>query len=38
MNTDPARSLAGHIGIQNHGDGDDVSFRNVRIKELGSLP
>jgi type 1 glutamine amidotransferase len=34
-NTDPARSLAGHIGIQNHGDGDDASFRNVRIKELG---
>ncbi|MEU7899607.1 family 16 glycoside hydrolase [Nonomuraea sp. NPDC049152] len=35
-NTDPARSLVqGHIGIQNHGDGDDVSFRNIRIKELG---
>ncbi|MGC7100805.1 ThuA domain-containing protein [Amycolatopsis lurida] len=35
-NTDPARSLtSGHIGIQNHGTGDDVSFRNVRIKELG---
>jgi type 1 glutamine amidotransferase len=33
-NTDPVRSLAGHIGIQNHGDGDDASFRNVRIKEL----
>ncbi|WP_309111187.1 ThuA domain-containing protein [Saccharothrix sp.] len=33
-NTNPARSLAGHIGIQNHGTGDDVSFRNVRIKEL----
>jgi type 1 glutamine amidotransferase len=33
--TDPARSLAGHIGIQNHGAGDDVSFRNIRIKELG---
>ncbi|MFI5932902.1 ThuA domain-containing protein [Actinoplanes sp. NPDC051494] len=37
-NTDPARSLAGHIGLQNHGDGDDVSFRNVRIKELGGTP
>ncbi|MEV3968467.1 ThuA domain-containing protein [Streptomyces sp. NPDC050698] len=37
-NTDPARSLAGHIGIQNHGTGDDVSFRNVRIKELGGSP
>ncbi|MFJ1930723.1 MULTISPECIES: ThuA domain-containing protein [unclassified Streptomyces] len=36
-NTDPARSLQqGHIGLQNHGDGDDVSFRNVRIKELGA--
>lgn len=34
-NTDPARSLRqGHIGIQNHGDGDEVSFRNIRIKEL----
>ncbi|MBD0843846.1 ThuA domain-containing protein [Streptomyces sp. TRM68416] len=33
--TDPARSLAGHVGIQNHGTGDDVSFRNIRIKELG---
>jgi type 1 glutamine amidotransferase len=38
-NTDPARSLtSGHIGIQNHGTGDDVSFRNIRIKELGSGP
>jgi type 1 glutamine amidotransferase len=35
-NTDPARSLAGHIGIQNHGTGDDVSFRNIRIKESGT--
>ncbi|MFC8849526.1 MULTISPECIES: ThuA domain-containing protein [unclassified Micromonospora] len=34
-NTDPARSLAGYVGIQNHGPGDDVSFRNIRIKELG---
>ncbi|WP_367319801.1 ThuA domain-containing protein [Streptomyces sp. HUAS ZL42] len=34
-NTDPARSLRdGHIGIQNHGAGDQVSFRHVRIKEL----
>ncbi|MGW2835365.1 ThuA domain-containing protein [Streptomyces sp. NPDC001286] len=34
-NTDPARSLAdGHIGIQNHGAGDQVSFRDIRIKEL----
>jgi len=35
-NTDSARSLAsGYIGIQNHGNGEDVSFRNIRIKELG---
>jgi hypothetical protein len=33
--TDPARDLTGgHIGLQNHGDGDDVWFRNVRVKEL----
>ncbi|MFE2261485.1 ThuA domain-containing protein [Streptomyces griseosporeus] len=38
-NTDPARSLAdGHIGIQNHGDGDQVSFRDIRIKELPAPP
>ncbi|WP_422773784.1 ThuA domain-containing protein [Plantactinospora sp. WMMC1484] len=37
-NTNPVRSLAGHIGIQNHGTGDDVSFRNIRIKELGGGP
>ncbi|MET9905312.1 ThuA domain-containing protein [Streptomyces sp. NPDC006476] len=34
-NTDPARSLAdGHIGIQNHGADDQVSFRDIRIREL----
>ncbi|MGP3967770.1 ThuA domain-containing protein [Streptomyces sp. 6N223] len=34
-NTDPARSLAdGHIGLQNHGQGDTVSFRDIRISEL----
>ncbi|WP_405430230.1 ThuA domain-containing protein [Micromonospora sp. NBC_00617] len=37
-NTNPVRSLAGHIGIQNHGTGDDASFRNIRIKELGTTP
>ena len=38
-NTDPARSLtSGHVGLQNHGTGDDVSFRHVRIKELGGTP
>ncbi|MFF7857002.1 lectin [Streptomyces sp. NPDC007904] len=35
-NTDPARSLRqGHIGLQNHGDGDSVSFRDIRIKQGG---
>ncbi|WP_371600133.1 ThuA domain-containing protein [Streptomyces sp. NBC_00564] len=34
-NTDPVRSLRdGHIGLQNHGADDQVSFRDVRIKEL----
>ncbi|MFJ9424941.1 ThuA domain-containing protein [Streptomyces sp. NPDC101249] len=34
-NTDPARSLRdGHIGIQNHGADDRVSFRDIRIKEI----
>ncbi|MBB5798890.1 ThuA domain-containing protein [Streptomyces caelestis] len=34
-NTDPARSLVdGHISIQNHGAEDQVSFRDIRIKEL----
>jgi type 1 glutamine amidotransferase len=38
-NTDAARSLTnGFVGIQNHGTGDDVSFRNIRIKELGGVP
>ncbi|MGR6918538.1 ThuA domain-containing protein [[Actinomadura] parvosata] len=38
-NTDPARSLQqGHLGLQNHGSGDVVSFRNVRVKELTSTP
>ncbi len=36
-NTDPARSLtSGHIGIQNHGAGDQAAFRDIRIKELPS--
>lgn len=34
-NTDPARSLLdGYVGIQNHGADDEVSFRDIRIKEL----
>ncbi|MDK1472087.1 ThuA domain-containing protein [Streptomyces sp. 549] len=33
--TDPQRDLtAGHIGLQNHGDADEVSFRDIRIQEL----
>jgi cytochrome c len=33
--TDPARDLTrGFIGLQNHGDSDDVRFRNVRVKDL----
>jgi type 1 glutamine amidotransferase len=38
-NTDPARSLRdGHVGIQNHGADDQVSFRDIRIKELPAKP
>ncbi|MCQ4208638.1 ThuA domain-containing protein [Streptomyces longispororuber] len=34
-NTDPERSLKdGYIGLQNHGASDQVSFRNVQLKEL----
>ncbi|MER7872291.1 ThuA domain-containing protein [Streptomyces solisilvae] len=34
-NRDPVRSLRqGYVGIQNHGDGDEVSFRDIRVKEL----
>ncbi|WP_455771789.1 ThuA domain-containing protein [Streptomyces niveus] len=33
-NTDPVRSLKdGHIGLQNHGADDQVSFRNIELKE-----
>jgi type 1 glutamine amidotransferase len=36
-NADPVRSLAsGHIGLQNHGDGDEASYRNIRVRELGT--
>ncbi|MEU2432755.1 ThuA domain-containing protein [Streptomyces sp. NPDC007861] len=36
-NTDPVRSLKdGYIGLQNHGADDQVSFRNIQIKELPS--
>ncbi len=33
--THPDRDLtSGHIGLQNHGDVDDVFFRNVQIQEI----
>jgi hypothetical protein len=33
--TDPERMVTpSHIGLQNHGNGDDVWFRNVQIKNL----
>jgi type 1 glutamine amidotransferase len=36
-NTDPVRSLKdGYIGIQNHGADDQVSFRDIQLKELPS--
>ena len=35
--TDPARMPPlSHIGLQNHGEGDDVQFRNVQVKQLDS--
>jgi cytochrome c len=35
VSSDPARDLTqGFVGIQNHGDGDDVWFRNIQIKEI----
>ncbi|MNW56736.1 hypothetical protein D3C74_344690 [compost metagenome] len=37
--TDPARDLSsGFIGIQNHGAGETVSYRNIRVKDLGAEP
>jgi PKD repeat protein len=29
------RRTPGHIGLQNHGDADRVSFRNIRIQHIG---
>ena len=35
--SDPARDLAtGRIGLQNHGTGDEVYFRDVQVKEHGT--
>jgi hypothetical protein len=35
IDDDPNSDLAdGHIGLQMHGGGDDVYFRNVRVKDL----
>ncbi|WP_084468398.1 family 16 glycoside hydrolase [Promicromonospora sukumoe] len=35
VSTDPARDLAqGFIGLQNHGQGEAVSYRDVRVKDL----
>ncbi|MFI6905305.1 hypothetical protein ACIBKY_28865 [Nonomuraea sp. NPDC050394] len=34
-NAGPARSPKdGHVGMRNHGTGDTVSFRNIRIAEF----
>lgn len=30
--TDPARDLAGFVGVQNHGEGEAVSYRDIRIR------
>jgi Domain of Unknown Function (DUF1080) len=31
---DPERDLAGYVGLQNHGPGDRVQFRDVRLRAL----
>ncbi|GAA3232551.1 ThuA domain-containing protein [Oerskovia jenensis] len=37
--TEPSRDLSsGFIGLQNHGNGDDVSFRDVQVKDLTVEP
>lgn len=34
--TDPARDLAqGYVGLQNHGGGETIYYRDVRVKDLG---
>ncbi|WP_260459133.1 family 16 glycoside hydrolase [Actinotalea ferrariae] len=34
--TDPARDLAGLVGVQNHGAGEAVSYRDIRIRSGAS--
>ncbi|WP_019811035.1 ThuA domain-containing protein, partial [Saccharomonospora halophila] len=39
VSTDPGRDLTrGHVGLQNHGDADEVWFRDVQIRELDGTP
>ncbi|AEG45430.1 family 16 glycoside hydrolase [Isoptericola variabilis] len=35
--TDPARDLAGYIGVQNHGGGETIFYRDIQVKPLGEL-
>ena len=36
VSTDPARDLAqGYVGLQNHGGGETIYYRDVRVKDLG---
>lgn len=36
--TDPARLVNSFVGIQNHGSGEMVNYRNIRFKELTDEP
>ncbi len=36
--TDPARLVNSFVGIQNHGNGEMVNYRNIRFKELTDEP
>ncbi|NNU26138.1 family 16 glycoside hydrolase [Isoptericola sediminis] len=37
--TDPARDLSsGFVGVQNHGPGDRVSYRDIQVRPLGDSP
>lgn len=38
VSTDPARDLAqGFIGVQNHGAGETIFYRDIQVKPLGDL-